>query len=225
MKKKSLYIILSVLILSLMVSFVDVVIQPNYFIKIPVKVVAFLIIPMLFFIINKDEFKNFKQLFIFRKKDLLKSILLGILVYCLILIGYFVTKEIIDYSNVIVNLNDNMGITANNFIYVSLYISLMNSFLEEFFFRGFGFITLKKYTNIKFAYIFSSLLFAIYHIGMLWYSFNFSALILLLVGLFLGGCIFSYLCEKNSNIYPSWLVHMFTNFGINTVGFILFGVL
>lgn len=26
----------------------------------------------------------------------------------------------------------------------------MNSFLEEFFFRGFGFITLKKYVNIKF---------------------------------------------------------------------------
>ena len=43
-----------------------------------------------------------------------------------------------------------MGITAGNFLWVAIYISVMNSFLEEFFFRGFGFITLKKYVNIKF---------------------------------------------------------------------------
>jgi len=118
-----------------------------------------------------------------------------------------------------------MGITPNNFIYVSLYISLMNSFLEEFFFRGFVFITLKKHTNKKFAYIYSSSLFAIYHIGMLLELFYPLTLALLLIGLIIGGCIFNYLNEKNNNIYPSWFVHMFANFGINTVGFILFGIL
>ena len=35
---------------------------------------------------------------------------------------------------------DEVLVMAGNFLYVSLYISLMNSFLEEFFFRGFGFI-------------------------------------------------------------------------------------
>ena len=118
-----------------------------------------------------------------------------------------------------------MGITAENFIYVSLYISLMNSFLEEFFFRGFGFITLKKYASREMAYLFSSSLFAVYHIGMLVGMFHFGALLLLMVGLIVGGCIFNFLNERNENIYPSWFVHMFANFAINTVGFILFGVL
>ena len=118
-----------------------------------------------------------------------------------------------------------MGITADNFIYVSLYISLMNSFLEEFFFRGYGFITLKKYSNRLLAYVFSSSLFALYHVGMLIGMFNFGVLALLLLGLIVGGCIFNYLNESNDNIYPSWFVHMFANFAINTVGFILFGVL
>ena len=118
-----------------------------------------------------------------------------------------------------------MGITSDNFIYVSLYISLMNSFLEEFFFRGYGFITLKKYTGRRFAYIFSSLIFAAYHVGMLIGMFDLGTLALLLFGLIVGGCIFNYLNEKNNNIYPSWFVHMFANFAINTVGFILFGVL
>lgn len=118
-----------------------------------------------------------------------------------------------------------MGITAGNFLYVSLYISLVNSFLEEFFFRGYGFITLKKYTGRKFAYIFSSSIFAVYHVGMLLGMFHIGVLFLLLLGLMIGGCIFNCLNERNDTIYPSWFVHMFANFGINTVGFILFGVL
>ena len=39
-----------------------------------------------------------------------------------------------------------------NFVFVSIYISLANSFLEEFFFRGFSFFTLKKFSNMNFAY-------------------------------------------------------------------------
>lgn len=46
--------------------------------------------------------------------------------------------------------------------------------------------------------------------------------IITLIGLFIGGLIFNYLNEKNENIYSSWLVHMFANFAINTIGFILF---
>ncbi len=123
------------------------------------------------------------------------------------------------------SLTEGMGITAGNFLYVSLYISLVNSFLEEFFFRGYGFITLKKYTGRKFAYIFSSSIFAVYHVGMLLGMFYIGVLFLLLLGLMIGGCIFNCLNERNDTIYPSWFVHMFANFGINTVGFILFGVL
>ena len=100
----------------------------------------------------------------------------------------------------------------------------MNSFLEEFFFRGFGFITLKKYLNIKFAYFFSPVLFAIYHVGMLVGMFHPAVLALLMFGLIVGGLIFNALNDKLGNIYPSWFVHMAANFGINAIGFVLFGV-
>ena len=122
------------------------------------------------------------------------------------------------------SLNSGMGITKDNFIYVSLYISLMNSFLEEFFFRGFGFIIMKKYTSRIFAYLFSPILFAIYHVGMTSGMFDAVLLMLILLGLVAGGLIFNYLNEKNGNIYSSWFTHMFANFAINTVGFVLFSV-
>ena len=215
----------SVFLFSIAVTLIDAFIHPNYFVKIPIKILFFLALPMLFFVKNREAFSDFKKLFVFRKSGILKAFLLGIGVYAVIVGGFLLTRNIIDYSNVTSNLTDGMGITASNFIYVSLYISLMNSFLEEFFFRGFGFITLKKYSTRKVAYIFSSVLFAIYHVGMLVGMFEFWALLLLLFGLIIGGCIFNFLNELNDNVYPSWFVHMFANFAINTVGFILFGIL
>lgn len=222
MNKKSIYIIASVLVFSVLVDIIDAVIHPDYFAKIPIKILFFLALPMSFFIVNKKEFKEFKKLFVFKKSGILKSLLLGAAVYAVIMSAYLLLKDIIDFSRVTSSLTDGMGITADNFIYVSLYISLMNSFLEEFFFRGYGFITLKKYTDRKFAYIFSSVVFAVYHIGMLIGMFGIGALSLLLFGLIAGGCIFNYLNETNENIYSSWFVHMFANFAINTVGMILF---
>lgn len=223
-RNKSIYIIISVLILSLAVSFVDAIIKPNYTIKIIIKMIAYLLIPMSYFLINKDEFKEFKKMFVPNKKDFSKTIILSITVYITLVAGYFLLRNIIDFSNVTNNLTNNMGITLDNFLYVTIYIAFINSFCEEFFYRGYSFITLKKHTSRIFAYIFNSSLFAIYHIGMLLESFSKPTLFLAVIGLFIGGCIFSYLNEKSNNIYPSWIVHMFTNFGINTIGFILFTI-
>lgn len=224
MKNKKYYIIISVALLSLIVTYVDAFIKPNYFVKIPIKIIAFLAIPISYFIINKNESKEFKRLFKFKKKNILNSLYIGVPIYLLIVLAYLLTKNFIDFSNVAPNLSQTMGITKNNYIYVALYIPLLNSFLEEFFFRGYGFITLKKKTNRKFSYIYSSIFFAIYHIGMLIGSFDWYVIILLLIALMIGGILLSYLNEKNDNIYVSWIVHMFINFGINTVGGILFGI-
>jgi len=222
---KKLSIMSAVFLFSITITFIDAFVHPNYFAKIPIKILFFMALPMLFFIKNRDVFGEFKKMFAPRKDGILKAFLLGIGIYTVIVAGYLLTRNIIDFSNVSASLTEGMGITAQNFIYVSLYISLMNSFLEEFFFRGFGFMTLKKYTSRTIAYIFSSALFAVYHIGMLVGMFDLWVLLLLLAGLIAGGCIFNFLNESNGSIYPSWFAHMFANFAINTVGFILFGLM
>ena len=207
------------------VTFIDAVVRPLYFSKIPIKILFFLALPMLFFAFWREEWSEFKALFRFHKKGLLISLLLGIIIFGVILGGYFALRGVIDFSGVTSSLTEGMGITADNSIWVATYISIMNSFLEEFFFRGFGFITLKKYVSVKFAYFFSPVLFAVYHVGMLVGMFHPAVLALLMFGLIVGGLIFNALNDKLGNIYPSWFVHMAANFAINTIGFILFGML
>ncbi len=225
MKKQSLFIIISVTVLAVIMNVVDMFIKPQYFVKSLIKVTLFLIVPLIYFVINRGEREQLKKLFKPRKKDVLPSVLLGVLCYSAIVGGYFLLRNIIDFSNITKSLTSDIGVNSNNFVFVSIYISLCNSFLEEFFFRGFSFITLKNHIGRITAYIFSSFIFAFYHIGMTLGWVEWPVFLGGLVGLFAGGVIFDFLNEKRGNIYSSWIVHMFINFGINTVGFILFGII
>lgn len=219
------YIIISVLFSALVMSFIDGVIAPPYLYKSMIKIVLFLLIPMLYFGMCKDEKSNLKKLFVPRKRDFLIALFMGIGVFSVILLAYAVLKNYIDFSGIKDSLTSGIGVNADNFVYVAIYISFVNSLLEEFFFRGFAFIVLKQETSRVFAYVFSAALFALYHVGMTSGWFNILIYILAMLGLFIGGCIFNYLNEKCENIYPSWLVHMCANFAINTIGFMLFGII
>ena len=224
MKAKN-YAIFSVLLSTLLMCFVDGIISPPYLYKSIIKIVLFFLIPLGYFFLYKDKAAYLKKLFVPKKKDFLLALLLGIGVFAVIMIAYFFLGDYIDLNGIKESLTTGIGVTADNFVYVAIYISFVNSLLEEFFFRGYGFLILKEESGKKLAYIFSSAMFALYHVGMTSGWFNILIYILSMAGLFIGGCIFNYLNEKCENIYPSWLVHMCANFGINTIGFILFGII
>ena len=94
LNKKSLYIILSVILCSVAMSVVDAVIQPTYLIKSAIKIVLFLIVPFTYFLFNKQEFQKIKKLFTPNKKGILTALLLGVGVFSVILIAYFLFKNL-----------------------------------------------------------------------------------------------------------------------------------
>lgn len=200
--------------------FVDAVIQPGYLIKSAIKIVLFLLLPILYSLYDKDC--KLKNLFKPDKKGFLLATGLGVGVYLVVLGAYLLFKDVFDFSALTTSLTSTTGVNKNNFIFVAIYISFANSLLEEFFFRGFAFLTLKGYSNRTVSYIVSAALFALYHIAMMIGWFGLPVIILAMIGLFIGGIIFNFFNEKYNNIYLSWLIHMFSNFATNTIGFILF---
>ncbi len=221
--KKTYILCLLIIAFCVIMAFIDGVFKADYFIKSGIKLILFAVFPLLYSVCDNQIF--IKNLF---KADikLIKNIpLLCVALYSLILCSYLLLKDIFDFSNITKSLTSNIGVNGQNFIFVSLYISFINSFLEEFFFRGFAFLNLVKIKGRAFAYIFSSLVFSLYHVAMMIGWFSWGLFILVLVGLFAGGMIFNYLNEKSGSIYPSWLVHISANFAINTIGFILFEII
>jgi len=115
------------------------------------------------------------------------------------------------------------GIRRENFLWVALYISVVNSLLEELLFRGLGYLELRKYTPEPFAMVFSAAAFAAYHIAILDGWLNWWVYGLCMLGLFLGGLIFNFL-DRRGGILPSWLAHAGANLAINIIGLLMFGL-
>ena len=136
------------------------------------------------------------------------------------MLAYLLTKGLFSYSALVNSLSSDQNVAQNSFIWVALYISFCNSLLEEFLFRFVAFIKLSEYTTKNIAYIFSSCLFALYHVAMIGASFPFPLLLLALVGLAIGGAIFNYVDDKSKSIYNSWIIHMFADFAIMTIWYI-----
>ncbi len=199
-------------------------VRPVYIIKSLYKIIIFAGLPLIYCAFDKEV--NFKEYFEIKDKKQIKfAVALGLGVYLLIQAGYFILKGFIDLDNIAMNLENNLNVNRDNFLFVSLYISFINSLLEELFFRGFGFITLGRFLSKRYTYIISALAFSIYHVSILANWFNIIIYALFITGLFVTGLFFNRLNDGYNNIFNSWIVHMCANFSINTIGFMMFGII
>lgn len=204
----------------LTMAWVEGVLRPVYPVKSALKLTVFLGGAGLYVLLSKDRgpFNTFRRSGTVRLAALLAA---GVLVF--LLGGYLLLAPWLDLSAIPENLAAKEGITRETFPLAAAYITLCNSLLEEFFFRGFAFLTLYRTGYTKLAYGFSALAFALYHVSITsnWGS---PVLILLMVaGLTAAGLLFNWL-DREDSLLPSWLVHMGANLGTNGVGMILFGI-
>lgn len=199
----------------------DKILTYRYWITASLKVSIFLLTILFYFILTKDD--NI-LCYLKKPKKLRKTTrVLILLTFLTITIGYLISSLFFDYKQVVTGLKEQ-NITLKNFKYIFVYIVFINSLLEEIFFRGFANILLAKYIGENKATIFSSLMFAIYHIAIMESMFNIGMMVLLVVGLFIVGFIFSYLNNKNKNIYNSYLVHMVANITLNAIALLLLNI-
>ena len=156
------------------------------------------------------------------RKALFSGVLLALAVFFGILGGYLLLRPWLDLSAVTANLGGKEGITAATFPLVALYISFGNSMLEEFFFRGFAFLSAEEKTPG--VWLFSAVAFALYHVAIMGSWFHPVLFVLLTAALAVAGLLFNYL-DRDGTLWPAWLVHMAANLAINTIGLHLFGIL
>ena len=188
------------------------------------KVFAFILIPG-FWIYMKDKsnlsFLDFRKV---GKKGWLKSVGIGVLMIVAIQIVYFFLRNKIDLDQIMSSLENDVGVTKSVFVYASLYITFINSIMEEFLFRGVLFIFLFKTLGNK-AFWISALLFALYHISIFIGWFSLPLVFVAVLGLFIGGLFFNWLNKKSMTIYPGWIAHICADIGIMIIGYQMFGII
>lgn len=213
MKKSVFFIVISSIIVCFFLYFVERVLIVNYETKTICKILFFTTIPLIYWTFFKRYFLKTE-----RKKTFFLSILLSVMTFSVIWMGYFIFHSIIDFQSI----HQELRLSENSYILRGIYIIFGNSFLEEFFFRGFIFLNLMMLGLKKFGYIYSSALFAIYHIAMIQTWFSFWIIILILISLFVVGFVFNYLCSKVSSFTGSWIVHISADLAIIMIGWVMF---
>ncbi|MCI8335832.1 MAG: CPBP family intramembrane metalloprotease [Peptococcaceae bacterium] len=208
----------------LMMFWVELVLQPGYFGKSIMKLCLFALLPLVYCNLKRPRISlSFCK--IPQGKSLIHCLLWGGGVYAFIIIAYFLFAAFIDLPHIATLLQDNLAVNKENFIFVAGYIAMMNSFLEEFFFRGIAYFPLTSIWGKRRAALFSASAFSLYHVAILFGWFPLWMFLLVLAGLFIAGLFFLWLDERYQTILGSWLVHGCANLAINTIGLFMFGLL
>lgn len=209
-------IIISFLACSIM-TIVETVYQPSYFVKSVAKIFVFFISFAIYHKMFRLEVKIIKP----NSQVMKVCIFIAILLFFVILFSYIFIQNFIDMEQIKISLQEKEHITKNNFIYVALYISLINSFIEEAFFRGFIFYNMKENGQYTLGLFYSAFLFALYHIGILSNWFNPFVFITMILALFASGVILNWCTYKGDSFMCSWPIHIAANLGINVMGMII----
>lgn len=223
---KNKFIIISSLIIVGILYTVEQYLMVNYLFKTLSKIILFIIIPYIYIkYVKKKSIKNALNLKGMNKKQFSYGIIFGILCFIIVIIAYLIFKKFIDFKGILNEMQNKSQITPANFIFVGLYITFVNSFLEEYFFRGYIFLNLYEKGNKIGAYIFSSLLFSLYHLTIFKSWFDLQIMFLVLFGLFSVGILFNILDTKSRNFINSWIVHILADSAIILIGCRLFNMI
>lgn len=225
-KKNSRATMTIVVLCCLLMAVVDTYLMPGYFLKSASKILLLAGIPLVYSMWNHDlRLTSVLEARRDGKGNFRTPLVLGASVYVLVIAAFILVSGFVDLEKIKGTLSETLQVNGENFFFVAAYISIVNSFLEEFFFRGFAFLKLREWTSYGFSHVFSALAFALYHVAILkgWVSPLLTMAAIL--GLFGTGIFFNWLNEKSGNIYNSYVVHMFANLAINTIGLHMYGII
>jgi membrane protease YdiL (CAAX protease family) len=213
--KKNMFVVTFTIVFVVILYYVDAALRLNYLNKVFIKIGLI----ALSFFIGRAIGLDFSFLKPKKTKVYRKGFIVSIIAFSAVIIGFLVIRNYLDYQVMIDEFKNKYELTGIKFFIASIYLVVFNAFLEEYFFRGFVFFNLN---NRKFAYVFSSLAFSIYHISNFknWFT-NDLLIIIPLVGLFLSGVLFNYLDSKSKDIYNSYIPHFTADLAIVIIGYFI----
>ena len=211
-------------ILTILILYIaDQLLSLPYIAKAALKLCLISIFPLIFIYNTGENFvvDSFRHYFTKKRtmKHVMTSIGLGIGVFVVLILTYVIVNGYIDTQTLKYEMVNKYNIHSGNLVYYGLYLIFINSFLEEFFFRGYLFLNLKALGHRNLGNGFSAVLFSIYHIANFQNWFSLGVFILALVGLVVGGLIFNWLDDEEHTFFASWFVHMCADLAIVLIGF------
>lgn len=214
-KVKKVLIILYALISCGILYFIEQSVGVSYLIKSSLKLFLFVVLPLISLKKGKKDGKIRKRKFDKKElKNLKYAFVLGILGGIIIIVLGVAFSPTIDFVALKIELAEKLKVTKSVFIFVALYITFINSFIEEFFFRGVVYLGLDREGKRVLGSLFSGILFGLYHMAMFASWFSPILVFICVLGLSIVGVFFNYVNRRTKSFLNSWVIHMIADTSI-----------
>jgi len=111
--------------------------------------------------------------------------------------------------------------TRGAYLVLAAYLALVNSLLEEYVWRWFVYRQVERLVRPALAVPISALLFTLHHVLVFAVQLGPQIAVLGSLGVFVGGCIWSWLYARWRSIWPAWVSHMLVDVAGLWIGWVL----
>lgn len=136
-----------------------------------------------------------------------KALLVGLGLSFIYGLHYLLFKNLIAADSIVEQLGKTASITAINIILIGLFIIVINSFLEEFFWRGFAFHELQQLMAPWKAHLITGIAFSLHHIIFYYSWFSFEIVMLVTIGLILYAIFMNLFFKRFHDLLSCWIIH------------------
>jgi len=135
------------------------------------------------------------------------AISLGLAGAAIFLGVYFTVGDLlVDKAGVVDKINHQFGVNKTTVMLVAPFTVLLNSLLEEFFYRGFSFGLIVK-RNRKLGYLLPAATFTVQHLLFIYHWAPWYSIAIGIVGLFVFALVVEWLYERYDTIVAPWVAH------------------
>jgi len=128
-------------------------------------------------------------------------------------------------ENISEKLGNTASITAQNIIFIGLFIIIINSFLEEFFWRGFAFNELDKLMKPWQAHVITGLAFSFHHVVFYYNWFDPILFSLVTIGLILYAIFMNLFFKRFHDLLSCWFIHAIVDIVQIGIALSIFGLI
>ncbi len=198
--------------------------ESNYFFSSLYKIIF--LFPIFFAIyfekksIKNALFENFELSSL--KKHLKKSLFLGLLLASIYFSSFLIFRNYLDLEFVKEKLNLLIALDAKKLVFVGAYIIVINSLLEEYFWRSFLFAKFKTVAPKVLAYFVPALAFSFHHVMFYYDWFSLPFFITVTFGLVVYSLIMNKIFDYSKDLFSCWLIHSLVDIVQITIAFMIF---
>lgn len=171
--------------------------------------------------ILREDLQEFRRLLVFRKRILLEGAGWGMLMSSAIVVVLLspLGEAVREQAGVVRDKAEQMGVVSQ-FILFGLLISMLHSFLEEYYWRWFVFGHLHRFMKSKLlAHVVGAFGFAAHHIVVTTQFFDGAMGWIFGIAVGVGGGIWSWLMIRHRSLIGAWISHIIVDLTLMSIGY------